>query len=164
MDLVRLYAVCLAALAASLLVIKGAVALGISLRQFYVSHVRKRAVYPLLNTRWPGTTNVTLLETLVIVVYMSANGACLAIKIAEWSDLSRRSGLLCVINLVPAFAGGRSNILSDKIFRIEKRQQDLVHRWTGRVCVIQGSLHAFISIPTGSAHVPKMALPVSHPR
>jgi hypothetical protein len=52
----------------------------------------------------------------------------------------RRSGLLCLINLVPLMLGGRMNFVLDHC-GISLSDFAITHRWLGWLCIAQGIMH-----------------------
>ncbi|KAF2028956.1 hypothetical protein EK21DRAFT_90173 [Setomelanomma holmii] len=58
--------------------------------------------------------------------------------------------------MIPLFFGGRRGLMNDRILRIQTSEQALVHRWMGRICVIQGIVHGIISISDHSPSIPQI--------
>lgn len=161
MDLIYLYAIGVGATAVVLTILRIASTLIQYLRRMYSSAIRKHLVYPLVTTRQRGTTNISIVQAACIMLYATANVIFLILGVSSWPSLSHRASLLFVVNLVPLFIGGRTNVLGDKLLRLEKYQLDLAHRWIGRVCAVQGGLHGIVVLVKGSSTGKPMGLPVS---
>ncbi len=152
MDLVLVFAICIAVPFASLAIYQAGKIVGQQALRIYVSIIRKRLCYPLLITRPRGTTNVSILDGIWIIVYCVLNAVCLAFNITNLTQLGSRSGLLFGINMIPLFLGGRTNLIADKLLRLHRARYELAHRWIGRMCFVQGTLHAVatFSLPGSS--------------
>ncbi|KAI9720770.1 MAG: hypothetical protein M1812_002609 [Candelaria pacifica] len=90
----------------------------------------------------------TRLHTLLLVGYLGTNLAFCVISIA-WREgqavflpqVRNRTGILSVVNMVPLFImGGRNNPLIG-ILHIPYDTFNLLHRWLGRVAVLQAVCH-----------------------
>ncbi|OJD32153.1 ferric reductase like transmembrane component [Diplodia corticola] len=86
------------------------------------------------------------LQTIYLVGYCGMNVAFSVIFI-DWSDsgaaseLRNRTGVLCVMNMLPLFLlAGRNNPLI-KITGITFDTFNLVHRWVGRIVILQAVAH-----------------------
>ena len=152
MDLVLIFAICIAAPFASLALYQAGKIIGQQAFRIYVSIIRKRLCYPLLMTRLRGTTNVSILDSMWIIFYCVVNAVCLAFNITNLAQLGSRSWMLFGINMIPLFLGGRTNLIADKMLRMHRARYELAHRWIGRMCFVQGTLHAVatFSLPGSS--------------
>jgi predicted ferric reductase len=88
-------------------------------------------------------------HTLLLVLYLASNliWMCLldysATKPALLADLRGRSGHLAVINMLPLFLlAGRNNPLI-QILKVSYDTYNLLHRWMGRVVLIESVIHTF---------------------
>ena len=141
MDPVLLYATCLGAAVCLLIAFRVGYALKDHFHLIYVSFCRNWLAYPLVYTRRRGTTNVSVLELLLIIGYALVNAVVLAVRVSNLDELSIRSSLVFVINLILLCGSGRTNIFSD-ILRIDGSRFELAHRWIGRTAILEGCLHA----------------------
>ncbi|KAL9093225.1 MAG: hypothetical protein Q9159_000402 [Coniocarpon cinnabarinum] len=155
-----LYAICAGAMVCLLLVLRVAYALGRKLGRFYVEEVRPHANYPLLITHRAGTTNITILDSTLLILYIVANVSFLLFRAHDYNSVATRSALLFVANLVLLSAGGSTNLVIDKVLKLEKATCDLAHRWIGRTAAIEGAIHGLIYL-TKSPRSPRRGdLPV----
>ncbi|KAL4917893.1 ferric reductase like transmembrane component-domain-containing protein [Aspergillus aurantiobrunneus] len=89
-------------------------------------------------------------QTILIVLYAASQIAYCAlldydanVKAALVAELRGRSGTLAVLNMVPLFIlAGRNNPLIP-LLRISFDTYNLLHRWLGRIVVIEAIVHTF---------------------
>jgi hypothetical protein len=114
-------------------------------------------VYPLLIKRrytlWHWTiywTSATRLECFMLGLYFFVNGFFMGYGIHKTNlkqELFVRSGTMAIINMIPLFLGGRTNILSN-FLGISFHTYYLAHHWIGRMVIVLSILH--IGLHTGS--------------
>ncbi|KAF2727578.1 hypothetical protein EJ04DRAFT_594415 [Polyplosphaeria fusca] len=107
--------------------------------------LRKRLLYSLVLRRRKGTSEITVSSFLGVAVIVAANVTASTIKLRDRTEFAKRCGTLFLINLVPLYLGGRSSIIVDRILRVPCSQYLLLHKWLGRICVIQGIVHGISS-------------------
>ncbi|KAM5349489.1 hypothetical protein ACJ41O_005994 [Fusarium nematophilum] len=78
-------------------------------------------------------------------MFLVANAVALSAGVGNVNSFIRRSGLISVINLVPLFLGGQMNIIASRC-GIGLRAYTRIHRWLGAVAIIEGVLHAIVSV------------------
>ncbi|KAM5341397.1 hypothetical protein ACJ41O_014428 [Fusarium nematophilum] len=78
-------------------------------------------------------------------MFLVANAVALSAGVGNVNSFIRRSGLISVINLVPLFLGGQMNIIASRC-GIGLRAYTRIHRWLGAVAIIEGLLHAIVSV------------------
>lgn len=102
----------------------------------WVGHQFQHRVFIYRNSWSPFT--VTVAEAITIFVFVGVN-TLLAI-------ISRKESLpkLAIINMVPLFLGGRTNIGAD-FLGVSLSIYQLTHHWLGRVVVLQSVLHCVFS-------------------
>ena len=161
MELIHIYAILVGACFGSLFLFRIGRILFQNARQLYIRLIRKYVFYPLITRRRAGTTNVSIFDAFAIALYTFTNIAFLAVRDTSWATLGQRSSLLFVVNLVPLCLGGRTNILLDKFFRIDKDRNDVAHRWIGRICFIEGSVHGIIALIYKPSATTRLGIPVS---
>jgi hypothetical protein len=105
----------------------------------------KHLYYPLLWTRHIGSTGVTRLHGIFLTIYIATNVVSSVIYIQSIAQLATRSGLLAIINIVPLMLGGRTNFLLDRL-SVNRNSHDSLHRWIGRVVLLQGLLHGILHL------------------
>lgn len=101
----------------------------------------------------------TRLETLLIFAYIALNAVFCVVTI-HWSQglatslraLTKTTGTLAVVNLVPlVITAGRNNPLVS-ILRIPFDTFNLMHRWLGRMIVVQAVVHSLAVIVNMGQH------------
>ena len=161
LNAVQVYAITLGVLGFCVLAWRLGVVFGSTIRDTCSLHVRKHLSYPLLTTRWQGTTNFTRLDGLILSIYLTLNVVCTVYRIHSTEQLNQRSKTLFMINLVPLYVGGRTNFIADKVFKLRRTHLEIVHRWVGRVCAVQGYIHSVIALGLEAPKPSKCGIPVS---
>ena len=90
----------------------------------------------------------TRFQTLLLITYLLGNFAYCALlnygevdKYAAVAELRGRSGMLAVVNMVPlVILAGRNNPLIP-LLQISFDTYNLLHRWMGRIVVLETSIH-----------------------
>jgi hypothetical protein len=126
--------------------------LGWRLSQFLISQARERifltftkwVVYTVVARRSNGSSDITVIAASIILLLIIANVVGSALAVRTRDELSLRLAKLSVTNLVILYLGGKSNVLLDKVFRLSHTEHQLLHRWVGRITVIEGLIHATI--------------------
>ena len=108
------------------------------------SFLHKRLNYILVIKRQKGSSNISVFIAILIFLYITANIIIYTLKILGRAKLIKHYSSLFVINMVSLYLGGRTSLISDKV-HLNLSQYGLLHRWVGRVCVIQGLIHSFIN-------------------
>ncbi|KAL4934320.1 ferric reductase family protein [Aspergillus undulatus] len=89
-------------------------------------------------------------QTILVVLYVASQIAYCAlldynenVKAALLAELRGRSGTLAILNMVPLFfLAGRNNPLIP-LLRISFDTYNLLHRWLGRIVIIESIVHTF---------------------
>lgn len=102
---------------------------------------RSGMAYPLLVTRRRGTDAISRADVVVLLLLLVANVLSCTIGVADAQTITTRSGLVAMINLVPLALGGRTNVVLDHVFRVDRGWTEKWHRWVGRVCLLEGVVH-----------------------
>ena len=89
--------------------------------------------------------DVTRLQLLVLVMFVSSNIVCMALKVKSLTQLSSRTALLSLVNLIPLFAGSRLSLAADTL-GVSLRTQNRMHTLLGLVSGLQALIHSGISI------------------
>ena len=158
MEPVTVYAICVATALGLLSALRIARGVQILAETSYMS-MRKHLLYPLVVQRANGSTSFVPLDGIFLAIYIAANAVVLALRTRSREELSSKSSMLGAVGLVLLFLGGRTSLVAETILGIEKAQSDLMHRWIGRVCVVQGTIHGFICLLTRRKS--RMGIPVS---
>ncbi|KAJ5035240.1 hypothetical protein J3E72DRAFT_176970 [Bipolaris maydis] len=105
----------------------------------------KWLVYTVVLARANGSSDITVAAGFVVLCTLVGNIVSAVIAIPSQADFSTRLARLCLTNLVVLFFGGRTNFIADRIFRLSHSEYYLVHRWIGRICVLEGLIHGVLS-------------------
>ncbi|RYC63891.1 hypothetical protein CHU98_g2325 [Xylaria longipes] len=141
------YAIGGSSLLATLLLFRVHQAYGSVLRFWLNRHL----FYPLL------VYDVTRLQALLLVVYVSANGLVLALFPGNHPSLEQRAALVSTLNIVTVFLGGRTNPLID-MANVSLQTYYFWHIWAGRVILVEGLLHAGIRIAHQASRTDSLAV------
>lgn len=125
----------------------------ISISQWVGKHVRHRVL--ITRGRWCDFT-ITIPRAASIAAFLGLN--------ALLSAYDLRYGLanILLINLIPLFLGGRTNVEAD-FLSIPRHTYRLAHHWIGRVFIIQSLVHSilrFSSLPGGPGKISGIATAV----
>ncbi|KAI9709439.1 MAG: hypothetical protein M1828_002420, partial [Chrysothrix sp. TS-e1954] len=160
MDISRIYAITLAAaIFVVLLVQTGRIivkAFSLTAWRYFVKHV----CYPLVLLRRRGTTQLTRLDCLSLLLCIGVTIACMSVRVEDRQTLSKRCANFFALNLILLYNSGRSNFLVDKILRVRREKYELFHRWMGRVAVIEGCVHGIISVTTKPSLATTLGIPL----
>lgn len=97
----------------------------------------------------------TRFEAALIVAFVTGNILCVAIGVENTTTLSKRLGQMSTINLIPLALGGHMNLITN-CCDIKVKNYQHVHRWLGRVAIVEGLVH---SIMTAAASKPDLHTP-----
>ena len=114
-------------------------------RDHVFSVLSKWLVYTVILRRVNGSSDITVAMAFAILCMLVGNVVSTVIAVTSQADLSIRLARLCLTNLVVLFFGGRTNFIADKILRLSHNDYYLVHRWIGRICVLEGLIHGVLS-------------------
>lgn len=95
-----------------------------------------------------GAFRITRLELLLIFGFIGCNIFVLAFRVSSAADFEKRSAVVSVINIIPLFLGGNPNPLFDLI-GVSTGSYHLIHYWIGGVAILEGLIHAGMSIQSG---------------
>ncbi|KAF4451421.1 FAD-binding domain-containing protein [Fusarium austroafricanum] len=84
-------------------------------------------------------------DIIVLSMFLGANAIVLSVGVSDIAGFIKRSGLISIINLVPLFLGGQMNIIASKC-GLGLRTYTRIHRWLGNIAIVEGLLHAIVSI------------------
>lgn len=93
--------------------------------------------------RGPGKT--TWFHLLLLLTFLITNVIALSVGVDDVPEFARRSGLLSVVNLIPLFLGGQINAISSHC-GIGLKTYTRIHRWLGRVAIVEGLIHVIVTI------------------
>jgi uncharacterized protein involved in response to NO len=145
MNLTMLYAICLGGV--SLLVSSACIIIYVpSIYTFVIFRLLKWFTYPLLIQRRKYWDGVSCLHAMLLFAFVGVNVAfTTVIEIHNSQDIMVRSGKIATLNMIPLFLGSRTSFLANRL-GVSLQTYYLVHHWIGRVAIIQGLLHATLTI------------------
>ncbi|CAK7202011.1 hypothetical protein SEUCBS139899_004729 [Sporothrix eucalyptigena] len=107
--------------------------------------LKKHVTYANLPVVLQGSDRAAWIDYAVLFLFLLANVLVLAIRNGGAAGFVRRSASLALANLVPLFLGGRINSVAD-VFGLRLRTFRRLHRWLGRVAVVEGLVHAIAAV------------------
>jgi hypothetical protein len=114
-----------------------------------LSFIRKWLCYTLVTKRQNGSSNTSVFSAICILLYLILIVVTCTLNISTRVDVAKRCSTLFVLNAIPLYLGGRTNLIADRFFSITLNQYGLVHRWVGRICVVLGVVHGVINSSFG---------------
>ncbi|PVH90463.1 hypothetical protein DM02DRAFT_665049 [Periconia macrospinosa] len=151
MDLLFTYIVPLASVTALFICWRLWALMSITTKSKIAFFIRKVLVYTVVIRRRSTSSDTTTYGALNILLFLTANLTACLFKLSDIRHLAERCGMLLMINLVPLFLGGRTNLFIDRILRLSLDDYTLMHRWLGRVCVLLGLVHGIVNSVTSSS-------------
>ncbi len=145
MQIILIYAVALGGVITLLLLWRVFLLAGDETRGAVFSFLRKKISYTLIYRRRASSDNISIPSLLNILLFLAANITVCTFKIHDRTELAQRCGALSLINIVPLFLGGQTSFLADLILRLPLGQRSVIHRWLGRICVLQGLVHGVLN-------------------
>lgn len=140
LSLPDLYGVCAAALLGIWLVVRFT-------RQMWHWFYKSRHVSGLRRLRQSSLPELlqqldicTYLEGLMVILLLALNVLVLTLGTHSTTDICRRAGILGVVHFVPLWTGLTFGLPAD-IFNINRTTLAWLHRWIGRICMLQSILH-----------------------
>ena len=124
------------------------------LYQSLASRVRERVfslaskwlVYSLIMPRWDGSTNITIIAGIAIATLYVGNVVSSVLAVPTRAEFSLRVARLCITNLVTLYLGGGSSFILDKVFQLPRSDTGALHRWVGRLTLIEGCIHGVMEL------------------
>lgn len=92
-----------------------------------------------------GSDRATWLDYAMLSLFLLANVLVLAIRNGDAAGFVRRSASLALANLVPLFLGGQINSVANAV-GLRLRAYSRLHRWLGRVAVVEGLIHMIAAV------------------
>ncbi|KAI9750728.1 MAG: hypothetical protein M4579_006345, partial [Chaenotheca gracillima] len=146
MDTVTIYEAIAAGLFGALIVYRLTSFLGLYVGNVLISTFQKHLSYALLFKRAKGASSISRVQTLCLISYLTANALCIGIIASSWTDVARNAAHISAANLVSLFLGGRTSLLANYVLRVDLNTYYFVHRWVGRVCLIEGLIHGILRL------------------
>jgi hypothetical protein len=139
-----IYAVALASASLALLFWRALCFIDAPTRRALFSFLRKVFLYRSAYRRRAGSDGVTVVSSVNVLIFIAANITACTFGLTDRAELAKRCGNLSVINLIPLLLGGRTSLLVDRILQIQPYHSSFMHRWMGRICVVQGLVHGVL--------------------
>lgn len=73
---------------------------------------------------------------MLLTIYFIANAFAAFLRVSDGPTVSRRLEMLCLINLVPLYVGGRTSYVIDRALGISLDRYLLLHRWISRIYLL----------------------------
>jgi predicted ferric reductase len=87
----------------------------------------------------------TWFEVAILIAFLVGNATCMALNVDGISGFIKRSGLICTINIIPLALGAQMNLAVDSC-NMKLTTYGRIHRWLGRVTIIEGLIHAVAAV------------------
>ncbi|KAH7033980.1 hypothetical protein B0J12DRAFT_766323 [Macrophomina phaseolina] len=129
--------------------------------RYFEPLVRKWVFNTILLRRQSGSSDISICTALLITVYLTANAFATFLHSAGGPDINRRLGMLCLINLVPLYVGGRTSYVIDHALGMSLDRYLLLHRWIGRVCLLYAAGHGISHSVRDAGNLSGMNIAVS---
>lgn len=113
---------------------------------FGTTRLRKLVLQTLIFTRQPGAEDVSIGTAIAVLIWIGFNVAACALNIASKQQLASRLSAIAILNAVPLMTGGRSSLLASNVLGLSPPRQSAVHRWLGRICLVEAAAHACIRL------------------
>jgi hypothetical protein len=139
-----IYVISLASAVGMLVLWKVYQLIDVKTRRAIFLYARKKLLYTLVYRRRSGSDNVNVPSLLSVCLLIAANITVCALNFKDRKELAKRCGSLSLVNMVPLFLGGQRSTLTDRVLHLGSTEQSLLHRWMGRVCVVQGLVHGIV--------------------
>ena len=143
-DITQWYAISLGCLVG--LPIIGRLFFSITIVRIYGTfYLRKHITYPQIHRYWRRSGKVTRLDLLVLFTFLAGNALCLAINVKGVPEFIERLGLISIINLIPLSLGANMNLIVS-LCGIRLPTYAKLHRWLGRVAIVEGLIHVTVAV------------------
>jgi hypothetical protein len=161
MQVISVYTISYGALVALLAAWRISRLISTRVRDHVISVIQKWIVYTNAVTRQSGSLSVNIATAICLVAFLVANILGAVLQVPSVADFADRLASLFLVNLVLVFAGGKSNLLADKVLQLQRSDYSLFHRWVGRICILEGVLHAILKVTLKTASATSDAIAVS---
>lgn len=92
--------------------------------------------------RLEGSSSTNISIFISIAICFATNAVVCSLHVSSLSQFGDRCAVVAITNLVPLFIGGGTNIMFDKLFKTDLRITGTIHRWLGRLCIVEVLIHA----------------------
>lgn len=148
MDTTQWYAAALAAIVALSIVFYILGRLIGFLCTYATYHFLKHVFYAHIHKYIRGSTRF---DALLIIAFLTGNVLCLTLSMNGRTELLQRMGLLSTVNLVPLALGSHMNSVVSYC-GLGSEAYNAIHRWIGRVAVIEGLIHVILAVVSQNLH------------
>ena len=127
-------------------------------RKHLFSTFSKWFLYTILLPRLRGSSDLTVFASCITGPIYRCEHHRLSGSVHSKAEFSLCLVKLTTTNLMCLYFGGRTNILLDRLFHLSHTDQINLHRWIGRIAVIEGLIHGTVGIselqsPTRWKHI-----------
>ena len=145
MEITVVYVLTLGAIFGALVLYQTLKIINRQVQNLCIPFILKHISYPLVLVRRRGTSNMSRLHLIYLTIYITANVLCSAIGVSNWASFGERVGHLAMVNIIPLCVGGRTNLIAN-LFHLPLSEYGLMHRWIGRVCVMEGITYGVVTL------------------
>lgn len=100
-------------------------------------------VYPRIPRSLRGSSRIARFEAILLLLFLAGNVLPIAIGTKNTSVM-KRMGTMSVINLVPLALGSHMNLIASW-WRIRPQSYERMHRWVGKVAILEGLIHSVMA-------------------
>jgi hypothetical protein len=143
MDLTQWYAIALGGIVALFFISHRVVLMFKPIHNKATVYFRKHLYYPMAHRYVRGSGKTTRFDVGLIVAFVIGNAICLGIGVKDLVGLTKRSGIMCTINLMPLAFGAHMNVVANWC-GVSLLAYTRMHKWLGRMVMAEGLLHAAV--------------------
>jgi hypothetical protein len=97
-------------------------------------------------TRRAGSSDYTVGVGVAIVLLLVGNIVAVCLGVESLDGLAERVRAVFHVNLVPLYVGTRAPFFANMIFGLTLRQNGLMHRSLGWICLVEGFGYTLLSL------------------
>ncbi|KAF2278976.1 uncharacterized protein EI97DRAFT_224567 [Westerdykella ornata] len=144
MHVTILYAIAYASTISLILLWKAWNLIVLRARERFLSVVSRWLFYTVVFPRARGSTDATIFSVALAILFAVGNIVGSTLAVQTKAELSMRLARLSILNMVVLFVGGRTNIVIDKLLKWTITEYSFLHRWIGRVSLVEALLHGLL--------------------
>lgn len=111
-----------------------------------VSGMRKILRYYIVIPRCRGSSDISVEAFIILWLYILANIIACTFQISDIDEINRRCVKLFLFNFVLLFLFGSRGPITNKLLNIDITSVGLIHRWIGRICIVEGVTHTICKL------------------
>lgn len=113
-------------------------------RERLISVLSRWLFYTVILPRVRGSTDATIFSVILVILFGVGNIVGSTLAVHTKAELSMRLARLSILNMIVLFVGGRTNIAIDKVLKWSMTEYSFLHRWVGRVSVVEALIHGLL--------------------